>query len=131
MSRQAAVRPGERRRSEPFESVAGLGSAAQILDRRTTLDLEGLDRVDLNAYVPALQTEAGIAAFLTKHRGHRMASSVLLDPISRAFEAQIDRLINVDGVPKVEFEREDLGPFFLKFCSYFPYTAKLCLAMSI
>ena len=22
---------------------------------------------------------------------------------------------------------EDFGPFFLKFCSYFPYTAKLCL----
>jgi hypothetical protein len=21
----------------------------------------------------------------------------------------------------------DFGPFFLKFCSYFPYTAKLCL----
>ena len=22
---------------------------------------------------------------------------------------------------------DDFGPFFLKFCSYFPYTAKLCL----
>ena len=22
---------------------------------------------------------------------------------------------------------EDFGPFFLKFCTYFPYTAKLCL----
>src|SRR5436190_428151 len=22
---------------------------------------------------------------------------------------------------------EDFGPFFLKFCSYFPYTAKLCI----
>src|SRR5262249_59084265 len=22
---------------------------------------------------------------------------------------------------------EDFGPFFLKFCSYFPYNAKLCL----
>jgi hypothetical protein len=21
----------------------------------------------------------------------------------------------------------DFGPFFLKFCSYFPYNAKLCL----
>ena len=21
----------------------------------------------------------------------------------------------------------DFGPFFLKFCSYFPYTAKLCI----
>ena len=21
----------------------------------------------------------------------------------------------------------DFGPFFLKFCTYFPYTAKLCL----
>jgi hypothetical protein len=22
---------------------------------------------------------------------------------------------------------EDFGPFFLKFCSYFPYDAKLCI----
>src|SRR5579863_10249815 len=22
---------------------------------------------------------------------------------------------------------EDFGPFFLKFCTYFPYTAKLCI----
>ena len=22
---------------------------------------------------------------------------------------------------------EDLGPFFLKFCSYFPYNARLCI----
>ena len=22
---------------------------------------------------------------------------------------------------------EDFGPFFLKFCSYFPYNAKLCI----
>ena len=22
---------------------------------------------------------------------------------------------------------EDLGPFFLKFCTYFPYNAKLCI----
>jgi hypothetical protein len=22
---------------------------------------------------------------------------------------------------------EEFGPFFLNFCSYFPYTAKLCL----
>jgi len=22
---------------------------------------------------------------------------------------------------------EDFGPFFIKFCSYFPYTAKLCI----
>ena len=28
------------------------------------------------------------------------------------------------GIHRVD---EDFGPFFLKFCSYFPYNAKLCI----
>ncbi len=39
----------------------------------------------LNAYVPRLQTDAGVASCLVNHRGNRSASSVLMDPISKAF----------------------------------------------
>lgn len=53
--------------------------------RDVTLELEGIDRMYLNVFVPRLQREAGVAAFFRFHRGHRFASSVLMDPISQAF----------------------------------------------
>jgi len=40
----------------------------------------------------------------------------------------MNRTLNIDGEPFLYFcvDRE-FGPFFLKFCTYFPYNAKLCL----
>lgn len=194
MSRQAAVSPVGQRRSEPLESVAGRRSAGEILSRHVTLELEGIDRMYLNAYMPRLQTDVGVASFLIKHRGHRFASSVLMDPISKAFIEKLERFVRERGVPMLTFEKgqrkddvaaefrsrftgregvlfigkaqekvrvfrtqkrrnpmtgatypwlvpstamvnqyyvyaidADFGPFFLKFSSYFPYNAKLCI----
>jgi hypothetical protein len=148
----------------------------------------------LNAYVPGLQRDVGVAAFLIKHRGYRFASSVLMDPISKQFIQKLEMFAQDRGLDIVTFEKgqrkddvaaeyrkrfsgregvlfigkaqekvrvfrtqkrrnpqtgatypwlvpstamvnqfyiyaidEDFGPFFLKFCSYFPYNAKLCL----
>jgi hypothetical protein len=37
-----------------------------VLDGHVALDIECLDRIYLNAYVPTLQTSAQVAAFLTR-----------------------------------------------------------------
>ena len=169
-------------------------SVAEILSEHVTLELEGIDRMYLNVFVPRLQREAGVAAFFRFHRGHRFASSVLMDPISQAFveamgrfaqaheldvvsfrkgerkdevtQAYLKRFRGEEGVlyigkaqektPVFRTERRrnpktgasypwlvrstamvnhfyvycvdrDFGPFFLKFCTYFPYNAKLCI----
>jgi hypothetical protein len=169
-------------------------SVAEILREHVTLEVEGIDRLYLNAYVPGLQYASGVAAFFRKHRGHPFASSVLMDPISKAFVAAIHAFAHAQGVPLLTFEKgqrkdavmaehlkrftapegvvfvgraqektpvfrtekrrnpttgqaypwlvrstalvnhfyfyavdADFGPFFLKFGTYFPYTAKLCL----
>lgn len=169
-------------------------SVAEILSEHVTLELEGIDRMYLNVYVPQLQREAGVASFFRFHRGHRFASSVLMDPISKAFIQKLDAFATHNGIAVVPFckgERKDdvaarylsafkadegvlfigkaqekapvlrterrrnpktgatypwlvrstamvnqfyvyavdrdFGPFFLKFCSYFPYNAKLCI----
>ncbi|MCC6132775.1 MAG: hypothetical protein IT186_22840 [Acidobacteria bacterium] len=47
---------------------------AEILEKHVTLEISGIDRMYLNAYVPRLQRDVGIAAFLIKHRGNRFAS---------------------------------------------------------
>ncbi len=169
-------------------------SVAEVLREHVTLEVEGIDRMYLNVYVPRLQTDVGIASFFRFHRGHTFASSVLMEPISRAFVGAIEEFAEGGGIPLISFEKgvrkedvaaeyrcdfageegvfligkaqekarvfrtqkrrdpktgqnypwivsstamvnqyyfycldRDFGPFFLKFCSYFPYNAKLCL----
>ena len=169
-------------------------SVAEIIQKHVTLEVECIDRMYLNVYVPALQHERGVAAFFRFHRGEIFASSALMEPISKAFLGQIAAFCKDQDVPLIAFEKKqrkddvaaeylaafsqeegvlfvgkaqektpvfrtekrrnpqtgqtypwivrstamvnhyyfycvdkDFGPFFLKFCSYFPYTAKLCL----
>lgn len=167
-------------------------TVAEILSKHVTLEVECIDRMYLNVYVPQLQTERGVACFFKFHRGHKFASSALMAPMGEAFVKSIDSFAKSKGVPVVAFEKgqrkddvahehlarfkgkqgvlfigkaqeksrvvrterrqgpkgsyawlvsstamvnhyyfycvdEDFGPFFLKFGSYFPYNAKLCL----
>ena len=62
-------------------------SVAEVLAEHVTLEVEGIDRMYLNVYVPGLQREQGVASFFRFHRGHQFASSALMDPISKAFVA--------------------------------------------
>src|SRR5277367_2636428 len=169
-------------------------SVAEVLDEHVTLEVEGIDRMYLNVYVPQLQREQGVASFFRFHRGHQFASSALMDPISKTFVAALEAFARREQVPVIQFRKgqrkddianeyrkkftrpegvvfigkaqekmpvfrterrrneatgatypwlvrstamvnqfyiycvdRDFGPFFLKFSSYFPYTAKLCI----
>ena len=169
-------------------------SVAQVLSEHVTLQIEGIDRMYLNAYVPKLQYEMGVVGFFRKHLDYQFASSALMDPISKRFIAAIEAFVREQGVELIVFKKgqrkdtiaadyrakfvgeegvlfvgkaqekatvfrtekrkhpetgrtypwivrttalvnqyyfyaidRDFGPFFLKFCSYFPYTAKLCI----
>jgi hypothetical protein len=169
-------------------------TVAAVLRDHVTLEVEGIDRMYLNVYVPQLQRELGVVGFLRNHRGHPFASSALLAPISDAFVQAIEAYTQAHGIPLLTFTKgqrkddvaaehrtrftqpegilfvgkaqektpvlrtekrrnpktgqgypwivrstamvnhyyfygvdDDFGPFFLKFCSYFPYNAKLCL----
>jgi len=169
-------------------------SVAEILADHVTLEVEGIDRMYLNVYIPQLQRELGVASFFRFHRGHQFASSALMDPISKAFIASMESFAKREQIPTVQFRKgqrkddvaaehlnrftgeesvlfigkaqektpvfrterrknektggtypwlvrstamvnqfyvycvdRDFGPFFLKFSTYFPYNAKLCL----
>jgi hypothetical protein len=169
-------------------------SVTQILREHVTLEVESLDRMYLNVYMPALQHAGGVVRFFRHHRGQPFASSVLMQPMSRDFVARLEQYARDQHVPLLTFAKgqrkddvaaeyraratqaegvlfigkaqekanvfrtekrrnpqtgqtypwivrstalvnhyyiyaldRDFGPFFLKFCSYFPYTAKLCL----
>lgn len=168
-------------------------SVSEILDHHVTFELEAIDRMYLNAYVPLLQTGAGFAYFVKTQLGARVPSTMLVAPISERFVNGLERVAETEGVDLVTFEKgqrkdditktylakfqgeegllfigkaqekasvfrtekrrdaagkrypwiirgtampnhyyvylvdRDFGPLFIKFCSYFPYAAKVCL----
>jgi len=169
-------------------------SVAEILAEHVTLELECIDRMYLNLYVPILQREPGVAYFWRQHRGYSFASSALMAPMSQSFVGSIHAFAEDLEIPLLTFKRgqrkddvarehfarfpkdegvvligkaqekapvvrtvrrrnpqtgqtypwlqrstamvnqyyfyctdRDFGPFFIKFCSYFPYNGKLCI----
>jgi hypothetical protein len=168
-------------------------SLAQLQKEHVVLELECIDRMYLNAYVPKLTSAGGIAAFCRGYLGHRFASTKQAVAMTDAFIKSIRDFIQREGLELVRFQKgqrkddvlqqklrrfkkdegvlfvgvaqekfrvprttrkalpgggtipwiiystamvnayyfycrdRDFGPFFLKFCSYFPYSAKLCL----
>jgi hypothetical protein len=169
-------------------------SVADVLADHVVLEVESIDPMYCNLYVPKLQHVNGVVWFFRGHLGMPFASSALMDPISKRFVASIHRFCRDHDVPMVDFvkgQRKDdvaheylarftgeegvlfigraqektpvfrterrrnpetgasypwivsstgvvnhfyvyaldagLAPFFMKFSSYFPYTAKLCI----
>jgi hypothetical protein len=171
-------------------------SAADVLARHVVFELECIDRVYCNLYVPKLQRDLGVVGFIREHLGKPVASTAVLAEQTEAFYAGIRKFAAAGGVPVVDFKPgqrkddvmreylarflaggrtegvvftgraqektrvwattrrrdaegksypwivrenrvvthwyfycrdESAGPFFIKYCGYFPYNAKLCL----
>ena len=170
-------------------------SVAELQREHVVLELKCIDRMYLNAYVPQLTSEAGVAGFVRGYLGHRFASTKQVAQMTEAFvesimqfgldhkidlvrfkkgqrkdhvmqarlrafkkkhqqgvvfigvaqeKARVPRTVrkafgNGGTIPWINYSSanvnfyyfycldEDFGPFFIKFCSYFPYTAKLCI----
>src|ERR1700758_3465813 len=74
-------------------------SVADILSRHVTFQLECIDRMYLNVYVPMLQCEGGVVKFFRSHRGHKFASSALMDPTTKAFVAAMECFAKQHEIP--------------------------------
>src|SRR5882762_6747800 len=169
-------------------------SAADVVGDHVVLELEAIDRMYLNVYVPHLQTAGAVVGYLRVQHGQRFASTTAVAPMTEAFDRDIEQFVSDEGVDLVAFAKgqrkddvtqkylrrfrksegvlyvgkaqerarvmrterrasrvtgatypwivestamvnhyyfycvdEEFGPFFLKFGSYFPYNAKLCI----
>ena len=56
-------------------------SVAEVLADHVTLEVEGIDRMYLNVYVPGLQREQGVACFFRFHRGHDSSLGMVTSPL--------------------------------------------------
>jgi hypothetical protein len=169
-------------------------SVADVLNDHVVFQVECIDRMYLNVWVPRLAYGGGVAGFFVGHRGHAYASTALMDPMAKAFVADIHGFVSSRGLELVHFAKgqrkdeitqqvlakfgdeegvlyvgraqeksgvwrtqrrhnratggsyawlvrstafinffyfycvdADFGPFFVKFSTYFPFTAKLCI----
>src|SRR6185312_13803701 len=92
-------------------------SVADVLGSHVELELECVDRMYLNVYVPQLQHDKGVVGFFRFHRGHTFASSVLMKPISEQFIARLERFASEHGIPLIRFKKgqrkDDLAKEYL------------------
>ena len=80
-------------------------SVAAVLAEHVTLEVEGIDRMYRNVYIPELQRERGVASFFRFHRGHQFASSALMDPISKTFVAALEEYTRREKIPVIQFRK--------------------------
>src|SRR5262249_1623682 len=79
-------------------------SVADVLSGHVTLEIESVDRMYLNLYVPPLQRELGVVGFFKHHRGRPFASGALMQPITEAFVAGVYRFADEGGVDIYNFK---------------------------
>src|SRR5438034_3056012 len=82
-------------------------TASEVLDGHVALDIECLDRIYLNAYVPILQSSGQVVAFMTQHLGLPIPSPALMEKISTKFRRSVASFAEANGIPWVKFAKED------------------------
>ena len=80
-------------------------TVAQLLDEHVSLDIECVDRLYLNGYVPSLQTPQGLVSFMRAHLGKPVPSPALLGRMTSSFCNAVELFIAQNDIPLVRFER--------------------------
>jgi len=80
-------------------------SAGDVLSDHVVFELESIDRMYLNLYVPQLQRVEGVLGFIHGHLGRPIASTSVIAPMSRDFTARLAGFADAHGIPWVDFAR--------------------------
>jgi hypothetical protein len=80
-------------------------SVAEILDHHVTFELEAIDRMYLNGYVPSLQRGGGVVYFMKTQLGARVPSTAMVAPMTHGFVEAIERFVQTTGVDLVTFAK--------------------------
>jgi hypothetical protein len=78
-------------------------SVADVLTDHVVFEVECIDRMYLNVYVPQLQYAAGLVGFVHRQLGLPIASTAPMAPISDAFTTAWRRFARDQQVPWVDF----------------------------
>ncbi len=78
-----------------------------VLDGHVTLDLDCLDRIYLNVYVPNLQVGGQVITFLTQHLGYEIPSPSLFKKIGDRFRKGVASFAEDNDIPLLRLKRPD------------------------
>ncbi len=87
--------------------MARIVTAGELLDGHVVLDIECLDRIYLNAYVPILQSSGQVVAFMTQHLGKPIPSPALMEHIGTRFRRAVESCASSNGIAWVRFSKDD------------------------
>ena len=85
--------------------MSGVVTVPELLDGHTVLDIECLDRIYLNGYVPKLQVGGQVVTFLHDHRGMPIASPAVFEQIGTRFRQAVARFAENNDVPMIKFKK--------------------------
>jgi hypothetical protein len=85
----------------------GAVTVNDLLDGHVGLDLECLDRVYLNGYVPTLQYGGQVASFMTGHLAKPIPSPAIMERIGTRFRGDVKAFAATHQVPIVSFDKSD------------------------
>ena len=78
-----------------------------VLDGHVMLDLQCLDRVYLNGYVPKLQVAGQVVTFLTHHLGKPIPSPALFKQIGDRFREAVRAFAETNCIPILQLNTPD------------------------
>jgi hypothetical protein len=80
-------------------------SVADVVSDHVVFELESIDRLYCNLYVPQLQRAEGIVGFIRGHLGQPIASTAVIAPMSRDFVTRLRAFGDAHDIPCIDFAR--------------------------
>jgi hypothetical protein len=87
--------------------MAAVATVSDLLGGHVSLDVECLDRVYLNGYVPNLQVGGQVVSFMTEHLGCPVPSPAIMEKIGTAFRRSVARFAADEHIPVIRFGKKD------------------------
>ncbi|MDP7081079.1 MAG: hypothetical protein QF415_14380 [Candidatus Undinarchaeales archaeon] len=89
----------------------------ELLSKHVTLDIECMDRIYLNGYIPTLQTSGQLVYYL-RERGYPIPSPALFKKMTTTFKARVELFARDNYTPIIHFKRgerkDDIAAKYLK-----------------
>src|SRR5205085_4853891 len=96
---QAAGGPRDRAVVRPEPKMTLPRTVADVLTGHVSFEIESIDRMYLNGYVPRLQYATGIVQYIHRQMGLPVASTVVLAPITKAFVNAVHVFARTHQIP--------------------------------
>jgi hypothetical protein len=87
--------------------MASVANINDVLEGHVALEVECVDRLYLNAYVPILQVGGQVVRFLCGHLGNEIPSPALLGPIGNRFRREVKAFAADRGIPILQLQKPD------------------------